>query len=193
GWEERWRAFHRPVVVGPLWVGPPWESAPPGLTTVVIDPGRAFGTGAHATTRLCLAYLRELPRGGLLDVGCGSGVLAVAAAKLGFMPVVALDNDLAAVESARANASANGVEVDVRLADVVTDRLPDVAVAIVNIARDPVERFAERFDGRLVVASGYLVAERPAPAGWRAAERRVADAWAADVLLRDGDANARVG
>ena len=101
GWEDEWRRFHVPVLVGSLWVGPPWAEPAPGLTPVVIDPGRAFGTGGHATTRLCLELLHELERGSFVDVGCGSGVLAIAAAKLGFGPVVALDLDEAAVEAAR--------------------------------------------------------------------------------------------
>ena len=74
------------------------------IDAVVIDPGRAFGTGAHETTRLCLELLLELDRGSFLDVGCGSGVLAIAAAKLGFAPVVALDVDNAAVDASRRNA-----------------------------------------------------------------------------------------
>jgi ribosomal protein L11 methyltransferase len=193
GWEDSWRRFHRPARVGPLWIGPSWETPDDDAIAIVVDPGRAFGTGAHATTRLCLELLLELEPASLVDVGCGSGVLAVAAAKLGFAPVVALDHDPVAVESARANVAANGVEVDVRLADIVADRLPDVIVAVANIARDPVERFAERFAGRLVVASGYLAEECPSPAGWRAAERRVADEWAADLLVRDRDPHAGVG
>src|SRR5437016_3537985 len=76
GWEDRWRDFHRPIRIGPLWVGPPWEEAPPGAVAVWIDPGRAFGTGAHPTTRLCLELLLDVRRGSLLDVGCGSGVIA---------------------------------------------------------------------------------------------------------------------
>ncbi len=79
GWEDRWRDFHRPVRVGPLWVGPPWEEARDGALAVVIDPGRAFGTGSHPTTRLCLELLLGLDaHGSLLDVGCGSGVVAIA-------------------------------------------------------------------------------------------------------------------
>ena len=78
GWEDRWRKFHRPVRVGRLWVGPPWETPPADALAVVIDPGRAFGTGAHPTTQLCLELLQELEPGSLLDVGCGSGVLSVA-------------------------------------------------------------------------------------------------------------------
>jgi ribosomal protein L11 methyltransferase len=154
------------------------------MLAVVIDPGRAFGTGAHATTRLSLELLLELEPGGLVDVGCGSGVLAVAAAKLGFAPVMALDDDGTAIEVARANAAANGVEVDVRLADALVDPLPDVRVAAANIARVPVEGIAERFGGEVVVASGYLEPERPAPAGWRSAVRRTANGWAADLLVR---------
>ena len=80
GWEDAWREFHHGVVIGSLWVGPPWEQPPPGAVAVVIDPGRAFGTGAHATTRLCLELLQDVEPTSLLDVGCGSGVLSVAAA-----------------------------------------------------------------------------------------------------------------
>ncbi|HKS78772.1 MAG TPA: 50S ribosomal protein L11 methyltransferase, partial [Gaiellaceae bacterium] len=78
GWEDGWRAFHHGVRVGRLWVGPPWEEPPLDAVAVVIDPGRAFGTGAHATTRLCLELLQELEPASLLDVGCGSGVLSIA-------------------------------------------------------------------------------------------------------------------
>jgi ribosomal protein L11 methyltransferase len=91
GWAERWRAFHRPVQVGELWVGPPWEEPPAGVSAVVVDPGRAFGTGSHSTTRLCLEVLQTLERTELLDIGCGSGVLAIAAALLGFAPVRGVD------------------------------------------------------------------------------------------------------
>jgi ribosomal protein L11 methyltransferase len=75
GWEDRWRDFHHGVVVGRFWVGPPWEQPPAGFEAIVIDPGRAFGTGAHPTTRLTLELLQELQPASLLDVGCGSGVL----------------------------------------------------------------------------------------------------------------------
>ena len=185
GWEDAWKGFHKPVTIGPLWIGPPWESPAPELTPIFIDPGQAFGTGAHPTTRLCLELLLDLETAGLVDLGCGSGVLAVAAAKLGFAPVVALDDDQAAVEATRANAAANGVVLDARRTDVLVDPLPDVEVAVANIARGPVERATERFEGRVVVASGYLEAERPEPAGWRVADRRVEAGWAADLLVRD--------
>lgn len=184
GWETAWRGFHRPVRIGPLWLGPPWEAPDDGAAAVVVDPGRAFGTGAHPTTRLCLELLLGVKPSGLVDLGCGSGVLAVAAARLGFSPVIALDADEAAVAATRANAAANGVAVEARLADVLADPLPAVPVAVANIAREPVERAAERFAGHVFVASGYLVGEQPAAAGWRVTERREADGWAADILSR---------
>ena len=83
-WPERWKAFHRPVDVGRLRIRPPWEPARDGALDVVVDPGQAFGTGGHPTTRLCLELLLERePRGGLADWGCGTAVLAIAAARLG--------------------------------------------------------------------------------------------------------------
>ena len=109
GWEDGWRAFHRPVRAGGLWIGPPWEQPDPGEPAVVIDPGRAFGTGAHPTTRLCVELLARCERGSLLDVGCGSGVLSIAAARLGYGPIQAVDNDPVAVETTIANAEVNGV------------------------------------------------------------------------------------
>jgi ribosomal protein L11 methyltransferase len=185
GWEDAWRRFHRPVRVGPLWIGPPWEPPDVDATAIVVDPGRAFGTGAHPTTRLCLELLLELEPTSVVDVGCGSGVLAIAAAKLGFAPVVALDDDDAAVEATRANAAANAVAVDVRRADALVTPLPGVQLAVANIAREPVEQVTERFGGTLLVASGYLEPERPDPEGWTPAVRRTAEGWAADLLVRE--------
>lgn len=180
-WHDRWRAFHRGVRVGPLWVGPPWELPEPGAVAVAIDPGRAFGTGAHATTRLCLELLAELPRGALLDVGCGSGVIAIAAAKLGFAPVTAVDLDPQSIVATRANAAANGVELEVRTLDVLHDELPRADVAVANIALDAVEALGGRLRARSVITSGYLASEQPVLAGFRIVERRERDGWAADL------------
>jgi ribosomal protein L11 methyltransferase len=153
-WQERWRRFHRPIlVVTPaartpdlgsaeatpaLYVRPPWEDSADGegVEDIVIDPGQAFGTGAHATTRLCLELMLEmaglgLASGPLLDVGTGSGVLAIAAARLGFAPVLALDHELQSVEAARVNASVNGVAVAVERFDLRDKPLPRLGGAVV--------------------------------------------------------------
>ncbi len=186
GWEDGWRAFHRPVAVAGLWIGPPWERRPAGLPAVVVDPGRAFGTGSHPTTRLCLELLASLDRrGSLLDAGCGSGVLAIAAVRLGYAPVVAADLDPLAVEAARANAAANGVELDVRLLDAAEAPLPAADVVAANIELATVERLLARVDADVAVTSGYLGSRRPRAPGWRARERRLLEGWAADVLVRE--------
>jgi ribosomal protein L11 methyltransferase len=145
-WQERWKRFHRPVLieaprladgtehsVPDLHVRPPWEPAAAGagdrVQDIVIDPGQAFGTGAHATTQLCLQLLLELatlgrPDGALLDVGTGSGLLAIAGARLGFAPVIGLDHERESVEAASENAARNAVEVEVRHFDLRSQPLP---------------------------------------------------------------------
>jgi ribosomal protein L11 methyltransferase len=180
GWEDRWRAFHRPIRVGRLWVGPPWEPADDDALVVVIDPGRAFGTGSHQTTQLCLAALQELAPQSLLDVGCGSGVLAVAAALLGFGPIVAVDVEPPSVEATRANAAANGVELDVRLVGE-RDPLPGADVVVANISLRAVESLPARIDCATLVTSGYLISETPVLPGFEHVARRTIDGWACDV------------
>ena len=184
GWEDRWREFHRGIRVGRFWVGPPWESAPPGAEPVVIDPGRAFGTGAHPTTRLTLELLQTLAPSSLLDVGCGSGVLSIAAAKLGFAPVVGIDLDDAAVEATTANAHANGAEVAAHRADALADELPPTEVALANVELRVVELLLPRLLARQAVTSGYLARDRPQVSGWHHLDRREADGWAADLFQR---------
>lgn len=185
GWPDAWRRFHRPLRIGPLWIGPPWASPPPGWLTVVIDPGRAFGTGAHATTRLCLELLLTLEPGSMVDLGCGSGVLAISAAKLGFSPVVAIDSDEAAVASTQANATANRAPIETRGGDVLEDALPEASVGLANLDRRLVERLATRPVPETLVISGFLASDRlELPARWRRQERRELAGWAAELLRR---------
>jgi ribosomal protein L11 methyltransferase len=162
GWQERWKLFHRPILIEApqsaqgrapdLRIRPPWEMPRPradrAVEDIVIDPGQAFGTGAHATTRLCLELLLELasrgnPRGPLLDVGTGSGVLAIAGARLGFTPVLALDNERESVAAAGENAARNAVDVEVRRFDLRSQPLPWIGAG-------------ERPPGSLVVVANLL-------------------------------------
>ena len=176
GWADAWREFHHGVRIGALWVGPPWEEPPSGTTAVVIDPGRAFGTGAHATTRLCLELLQDAEPGSLIDVGCGSGVLSIAAAKLGFGPVGAFDTDEVALETTAANARVNGVDVD------ILGELRPAELAVMNIALDVVEAMLPTLPVERAITSGYLERDAPGVDGWHGLERRVRDGWAADLL-----------
>jgi len=184
GWEDEWKRFHQPVQVGSLWIGPPWVNAPAGAEAVVIDPGRAFGTGAHPTTRLCVELLLELERGSIVDVGCGSGVLAIAASKLGFAPVVAIDADEAAVEAAARNVAANGVEVDVRLLDAATGELPAAEIAVANIDLPTLGRLSAPLAWGALVTAGYYEADRPSFPGFAHLARRADAGWAADLFRR---------
>ena len=184
GWEDEWRRFHVPVTIGPLWIGPPWHEQAQGLTPVVIDPGRAFGTGAHETTRLCIELLLDVPRGSLLDAGCGSGVVGIAAAKLGFGPIVALDLEAASVDAATRNAAMNGVELEVRQADVLENDLPAVDVVVANVTLEGVERLGERVQTTHLVTSGYLTGDEPRLGRFRHLERRAGERFAADLYAR---------
>jgi ribosomal protein L11 methyltransferase len=163
-WEERWKRFHVPVLVGgKLWVRPPWEepAVRPGVTEVVIDPGRAFGTGTHPTTRLCLELMLEVDaRGSFADLGCGSGVLAIAAAKLGFGPVSAFDSDRLAIEATNLNARDNGVVLDaVERFDLRGGAPPVADVVAANLMRPLLLALTAAMKGdppRALIASGLL-------------------------------------
>jgi ribosomal protein L11 methyltransferase len=136
-WQAAIRDFHRPVeIAGRLLLRPPWEPARPGLLDVVIDPGMAFGTGQHATTRGCLELLMLLPPGALVDVGCGSGVLAIAARRLGHAPVTAVDRDPLAIEATLANAAANDVDLVVERRELGRDPLPAADAVLANLTAD---------------------------------------------------------
>ncbi len=202
-WDERWREFHRPLVLtGRLTVRPPWEPAGDTPLDIVIDPAQAFGTGAHHTTRLCLELLLELaeagvpgPLGELVDLGCGSGVLAIAAAQLGFDPVIALDHDPLSVQATRENAARNGVALQVGRHDLRTDPPACAETVAANLLGPLLRTWARRLGesglapGR-VIASGLLATEADAIAGEFAAlglrerDRRLGGEWAALLLER---------
>lgn len=187
GWEDGWRAYHRPVTVGRVWIGPPWAAAPTGDSspgggdsplTVVIDPGRAFGTGGHGSTRAALALLQRLEPQPALDLGCGSGVLSIAAAKLGFDVVAAFDIDPLAIEAAAENAARNGVALAVSGADVLADPLPQAPLWIANLELALLRRLLRRPDlPGCILASGLL-----APETLGGGERVVVDGWAAELV-----------
>jgi ribosomal protein L11 methyltransferase len=203
-WADRWRDFHRPVVVGErLRVTPSWHTGdggePDGTIEVVIDPARAFGTGAHATTRLCLELLLELTtgseqRGALADWGTGSGVLAIAAAKLGFSPVTACDHQPAALEAARANAAANGVELELTRVNLREQPPPAARTATANLTAPVLLATAGRLAAegseapRALICSGLLAAELEgvvaalARCGLKERERRGEGEWRALLL-----------
>jgi ribosomal protein L11 methyltransferase len=217
-WADRWQDFHKPLLVGErLWLRPSWEEPKEGAIDLVVDPGRAFGTGAHPTTRLCLGYLLELEAAGeaggpLSDLGTGSGVLAIAAAKLGWTPVRGYDHEAPAIEASAANAAANGVEIALEKRNL-RESLPALAPTVVANMTAPVLReLAVQMcaDGRrgraraslpavartspspsptTLVLSGLLptelddIAAAFAPLGLREADRRLDGDWAA-LLLR---------
>jgi ribosomal protein L11 methyltransferase len=163
-WAERWKRFHVPLLLdGRLYVRPPWEqpAVRPGVQEVVIDPGQAFGTGTHPTTRMCLELMLSLPDAGgsFADLGCGSGVLAIAAAKLGFSPVGAFDADRAAVAACDSNARANAVLLDrVERLDLRAAPLPEADVVAANLMRPLLLQVAARMSAppRWLIVSGLL-------------------------------------
>ena len=198
-WADRWKAWHRPVDVAwrfrRLRVRPPWEEALADESGVdlVIDPGQAFGTGAHHTTRLCLELLLELdPEGALADWGSGSGVLAIAAARLGYAPVLAVDVEPASLEASAENARVNGAAVEVRRVNLRREPAPWAPTVTANLVRPlllDVARLLEEVPERLI-ASGLLreeadeVAAAFAAHGLHERERRFGGEWAAVLLAR---------
>ncbi len=197
-WSERWKAWHRPVDVSwrfrRLRVRPPWEApvtGDPELIELVVDPGQAFGTGAHATTRLCLELLLSLdPSGPFADWGSGTGVLAIAAARLGYAPVLAVDLDPYSIEASEVNARENGVEVEVRRHNLRTAPAPYAPTVCANLVRPlllDVARLLERPPDHLI-CSGLLrheadeVAAAFAAHGLQERERRSVGEWSALLL-----------
>ena len=143
-WVRETQSQFEPLKVGKrLWIVPTWHVAPqPGALNLVLDPGAAFGTGSHPTTRMCLAWLEREVRAGdaVLDYGCGSGILAIAALKLGASRATGVDIDPLALEAARYNAQVNGVSLDVRTAEETLSLIADITVA--NILANPLRMLA---------------------------------------------------
>jgi ribosomal protein L11 methyltransferase len=168
-WSESWKRFFSVVHVSPhLVVRPPWEDYTPaqGEKVLVLDPGMSFGTGKHATTQACMGFLDELaqadPRRDVLDVGCGSGILSIAAAKLGFQSVRGIDNDEDAVRIAGENAAANGVEAAFQTQDLAVCDLQSTVV-VANVLAPVLIQFAasiarcvRRVPGNALILSGIL-------------------------------------
>jgi ribosomal protein L11 methyltransferase len=206
-WADRWREFHRPLVLGDrLSVRPPWEPEQGTALDLVIDPGRAFGTGAHWTTRLCLELLLGLPvpqfelttsGPATIDLGCGSGVLAIAAAKLGWPAVLALDYDPLSVDATLENARVNGVELfAVRRFDLRDETVPPARLVLANLLAPLLLAWCEQMAASgsklpgQVIASGLLateadrVAEAFARLGLVESDRLIGGEWAALLMDR---------
>lgn len=206
-WADRWKAHFRPMRVGRRFViCPTWEVLQPaeGDRVIVMDPGRAFGTGHHETTRLCLEWLEDFALNdsscttSLLDLGTGSGILAMAGALLGFDRIVGLDIDEEAVEVAGENLLVNGLQGRVRL---ISGSLDDLAesfhVVVANIQARPLMAMAgplaERLHPRgMLVLSGILIEQEQAVRaafeheGLTHVERRIEGEWCLLALRRDG-------
>jgi ribosomal protein L11 methyltransferase len=207
-WSVAWKAHHRPLRLGPrTWVHPPWEipDAGPGEVRVAIDPGMAFGTGSHPTTGLCALRLDELlaerPSADVLDVGTGSGILAVQAVLLGAERVCATENDPVALEAARRGAALNGLAGD-RISWLFAGDPGEVpgapfGIVVANILLNTLVELAPRLAGKVapggrLVLSGLLAdqggeAEAAyAALGLRPRDRLVRDGWVRVELERPG-------
>jgi ribosomal protein L11 methyltransferase len=185
-WRQRRRDRYEPVVVAerfllrPDWAPP---SEDPSLIEIVLEQSAAFGTGLHPTTQACLATLAEAePGGSFADYGCGSGVLSIAAARLGWSPVVAVDIDETSVGATGRNAEANGVEIDGRRLDLTSDPLPPAETIAANIPPDVQQALAARLEcaPALLIASGFHPDEIQA----------VADAWSRHGLQVEDEVRA---
>ncbi|HET7569588.1 MAG TPA: 50S ribosomal protein L11 methyltransferase [Gammaproteobacteria bacterium] len=187
-WETAWRQDFNPMRFGRrLWVCPTGETAPADAIVIHLDPGLAFGTGTHPTTALCLDWLDHTPLDGatVIDYGCGSGILAIAAAKLGAARVIAVDHDPQALTATRGNAAANDVMAVIETVAPAALNASIADVVVANILARPLIELAKHFaallgdDGRLAL-SGLLA---PQCAQVAAAYAR----WFAmnDAILRD--------
>ena len=200
-WENNWKKFYKPMEIGErLLVIPQWETADPkGRVTLILNPGLTFGTGSHATTRLCLKALEQHIRGGesVLDLGCGSGILSIAALRLGAARAFACDIDEKCETVAYENAALNGVGKDVytvRTGDVLSDEKLKAAIGggydmvVANIVSDVIIGLAPHVrpylkEGGKFLCSGIIdtraeeVKQRLTDAGWAVLEERSSEGW----------------
>lgn len=206
-WAESWKRFFRVLRVSPrITVRPPWEAYQPESDdeiVVVIEPGMSFGTGLHGTTQACLYFLERLAREGhferaVTDFGCGSGILSIAARKLGFRSVTGLDYDLAAVRISAENAQDNGVaDVPFLSCDVTTDPLPESDIVVANILAPVLIQAAGRIAASVtpkaesaLILSGILTEQYPEvraayeSQGFREVEARTIAEWTSGLFRR---------
>ncbi|HEX5324392.1 MAG TPA: 50S ribosomal protein L11 methyltransferase [Capsulimonadaceae bacterium] len=197
-WANAWKAYFKPIRVGRhLIVSPPWEDARAGERdrVVVIDPGMAFGTGNHPTTQLCLAALEDYvaPGAAVADIGAGSGILAIAAAKLGASEVVATDIDPMAVQIAARNAAENGVSLDTGTNPPLSKQF-DLVVSniLANVLIEMADDLAAMTKPSGVLIASGIIDERENDvrlylegAGFTCIETRRRDEWVALVLRRE--------
>jgi ribosomal protein L11 methyltransferase len=197
-WADRWRDFHEPTVLadGRVVIRPAWRESPePDALDVLIDPGQAFGTGAHPTTRMCVDMLvwlsdRGQASGPLVDLGTGSAVLAIVAVKLGFSPVLGVDHEEAALKAAGENACLNDAEISFERINLRADPAPSAPTIVANLTapvlRDVAARLTE--PPHTLILSGLLtgeadhVASEFGPHGLRTAERLDSGDWSALLL-----------
>ena len=200
-WENNWKQFYKPMEIGErLLVVPEWEQIEDkSRVKLILNPGLTFGTGSHATTRLCLTALDQLIHGGekVLDLGCGSGILSIAALRLGAERAFACDVDPTCVNVAYENAALNGVgreRYTVRAGDVTADRAlaaefgGDYDVVVANIVADVIIALAPRVRpllkaGGVFLCSGIIddraaeVKQKLLDAGWQIEEERSSEGW----------------
>ena len=200
-WENNWKKFYKPMEIGErLLVVPQWEEArDDGRVKLVLNPGLTFGTGSHATTRLCLQALDKYIRGGekILDLGCGSGILSIAALVLGAKEAFACDIDEKCVDVAYENAALNGVRKDrytVRWGDVLTDKALQAEfgggydMVVANIVADVIMGLSDKVrpflkEGGLFLCSGIIddraeeVFAKLRADGWTVIEQHESEGW----------------
>ncbi len=205
-WNSSWRRFFTPQKVGKsFWVRPPWSAAPKfsDLKVITIEPGMAFGTGTHATTRGCMEFIEEAMQSlgaaplRALDVGTGSGILAIALAKLGAEKVCAVDSDPVAVKTARKNIRCNSVQGKIRLQRARLSQIPNsFAVVVANLTAETILELANALSAKVadkgfLILSGILVPKANTVihhfklTGFRLVRRKQEKEWATLLLRRD--------